>query len=69
MRYHNWIRHGSDSMIIEIIIRDGNRAKVEGFLIDIRDKKALRKILATIKTKYNIDLSQKIEKRNKDMAG
>lgn len=54
-------------MAIEIIIRDDSGAKIATFKVNAKDKKAIRKVLKTIKQAYGIDLSPKLEKVEKDL--
>lgn len=54
-------------MAIEIIIRDDSGAKIAGFKVHAKDKKAIRKVLKTIKMAYNIDLSIKYDEKEKDL--
>jgi len=65
MKYHNWIKYGQYGTILEIIIRDEHGSKIEGFKINSKDKKAVRKVLRIIKQKYGIDLSK--ETKEKDL--
>jgi len=67
MKYHNWIKYGQNGMILEIIVRDGNGSKIEGFKINTGDRKSLKKILRILKDKYSIDLSNEIKKEDKDL--
>ena len=67
MKYHDWIKYGQNGMILEIIVRDGNGSKIEGFKININDKKSTRKILRTLQNKYDIDLSYQMKKEDKDL--
>ena len=62
MKYHNWTKYGQYGMIVEITIRDDSNAKIATFRVNSNDKKAIRKVLRTIKQAYGIDLSEKVDK-------
>lgn len=67
MKYHNWMKYGQNGMIIEIIIRDANGSKIEGFKISSSDKKSLKKAIRTISEKYGIEFPLKEDKKDKDL--
>ncbi len=67
MKYHNWIKYGQNGMVIEIIVRDENNSKIEGFKVNSKDKKTLRKVLRTLNEKYGIDFPLKDSKKDKDL--
>ena len=55
MKYHNWIRYGQNGMIIEIIVRDENGSKIEGFKVNTNDKKSLEKVIRILSNKYGLE--------------
>ncbi len=67
MKYHNWIKYGQNGMILEIIIRDANGSKIEGFKVNSNDKKSLKKVMRTISEKYGIDFPLKDVRKDKDL--
>ena len=66
-KYHNWIRYGQNGMIVEITVRDESGNKIEGFRVNVNDKKAIRKVVRILKEKFGLDLSQKLDNKNKDL--
>ncbi len=67
MKYHNWIRYGQNGMILEILVRDENGSKVEGFKVSSKDKRSLKKIMRTLDEKYGIVFPLKDNKKDKDL--
>ncbi len=67
MKYHNWIKYGQNGMIVEIIIRDDNGSKVEGFKVNSKDQKSLGKVIRTLNEKYGIKFPLKENKKDKDL--
>ena len=67
MKYHNWMKYGQNGMIVEIIIRDDNNSKLEGFKVNSMDKKALKKVLRNLSEKYGIEFPLKEKRKGNDL--
>ena len=58
---HVWLDKNFQGDTVEIIVRDGSRAKLGSWTINVNDKKRARQILKLLKKSYGIDFGIKGE--------
>ena len=61
MRNHIWLDRNYSGDTVEIIVRDGSRAKLDSWTINVNDKKRARQILKILKNSYGIDFGIKLD--------
>ncbi len=67
MGYHHWLKRDVRGAVVEITIRDDGGGKLDTFKFVASDKKTIRKVVKTLKEKYNIDFIQEMKEREKDL--
>lgn len=59
MRKHIWLDRNYSGDTVEIIVRDGSRAKLGSWTINVRDKKRAKQVMKVLKKTYGIDFGIK----------
>ena len=66
LKKHIWIQKNKKCDTIEITLRDENKRKLETWIVNIRDKKRMRQIVATLKASYGLILSSPTDNSDLD---